>query len=537
MHNYLLQHLLIDSAGKFPDKEAVIDNGKSLTYSELDLRSGRLSHSLVSWGVEAGDRVGIMLDNSIESIISLFGILKAGAAYVPIDPQAPTARIEHIITSCEIQVLITSTPYAVKNIPDFHEDSSLRKILLVDERANQLKEQLKDLEVYSLDRLLSYAIDDTLSPVIADTSPAYILHTSGSTGMPKGVVITHRNSLTFVDMAADFFMISESDRLASHAPLHFDLSVFDIFVAIRAGATIVLVPANLAIFPTRLSQFINNADVTVWNSVASVLSLLAERGSVSAYPFDALRLVLFSGDILPVKYLRVLKDCFGHALFFNIYGQTEANSSTYYQVGMIPSGEDWKIPIGKPFPNFDVFALDENNLSVTRPGETGELYINSSSVALGYWCDEGKTSESFVADPRSKFSMRKVYKTGDLVRIEAGGDYVFVGRVDRQIKSRGYRIQLDEIEYTIKNHPSVKEAAVIAIPDELIGCRLSAYISPVEAAELTELDIFEHCAVSLPQYMIPGNIEFMDNLPRTATGKMDRNLLKKVSVNYASPQV
>lgn len=535
MHNYLLHHLLVASAEKYPDKEAVIDNGNSLTYSELDLKSGQLSQSLARWGVKAGDRVGIMLENSIESIVSLFGILKAGAAYVPIDPLAPSARIGHIVNNCEIKVLVTSTEHAAKNILNTHDSSSLQIILLVDQGANQLRGQFKGLEIYSLEMLPSYVFEDALSLGISDTSPAYILHTSGSSGMPKGVVITHQNSLAFVDMAADFFAISDDDRLASHAPLHFDLSVFDIFVAVRAGATIVLVPANLAVFPIKLSQFISDAKVTVWNSVASVLSLLAGRGGISAYPFDALRLVLFSGDTLPVKYLRVVKGCFSNARFFNIYGQTEANSSTFYPIGMIPPGGDWKIPIGKPFPNFDVFALDENNTSVTRPGEIGELYINSSTVALGYWRDENKTSESFVFDPRSKLSMGKVYKTGDLVRVESNGDYVFVGRKDRQIKSRGYRIQLDEIESILKNHPSVKETAVIAIPDELVGCRLSAYVSPVEDIKLTDMDIFDHCSMFLPEYMIPENIEFRDSLPRTATGKIDRNLLERSSIGHVSP--
>jgi acyl-coenzyme A synthetase/AMP-(fatty) acid ligase len=213
--------------------------------------------------------------------------------------------------------------------------------------------------------------------------------------------------------------------------------------------------------------------------------------------------------------------------FFNVYGQTEANSSTYYRVGSVSEDDGWRIPIGKAFPNFEVFALGENEEVVKRPGQIGELYVRSSSVAVGYWRDEIKTSETFVTDPRSSLSNRKVYRTGDLVTLDEENNYLFLGRKDQQVKSRGYRIQLNEIETVLNNHPEVKEAVVIAIPDELIGNRIISHISTINEVELTELELFNYCNKMLPMYMLPEKIFFHEKLPKTPTGKTDRKLLKE----------
>lgn len=526
MNNCLLYNLLADSVKLHSTRKVVVENNNSLTYADLMLRSEQLSSSLIEKGVEVGDRVGLMLDKSVESIISLFGILKAGAVYVPIDPLSPVNTLEHIINNCKIRILITSGRHALNKVLYLNNNSYLNILIIAGDR-DLSKHNLYDFEIYPFEINDQSVHNGENRQNISDNSPAYILHTSGSTGAPKGVTISHKNALTFINMAADFFNISTEDQLASHAPLHFDLSVFDIFVAISKGATIVLVPDGLSIFPSKLAQFISDANITVWNSVASVLSLLANRGNIKGSSFKSLRLVIFSGDILPVKHLRILKRHFHNAQFFNVYGQTEANSSTCYLVDDIPSGDDWKIPIGKPFPNFDVFALDESNAAITACGAIGELYIASPTVALGYWRDPSKTEVAFVPDPRVQTPIRKVYRTGDLVRIDINGDYVFEGRKDRQIKSRGYRVQLDEIENILKDHPGIKEAAVIAVPDELIGYRIRAYISPLEGRELIEKDIFEHCNLQLPHYKIPEAINLMDNLPHTATGKLNRKMLEQ----------
>jgi amino acid adenylation domain-containing protein len=360
---------------------------------------------------------------------------------------------------------------------------------------------------------------------LSDASTAYILHTSGSTGVPKGVAISHLNALTFVNMATDFFGLNENDRLCSHAPLHFDLSVFDLFGAVKAGAAIVLVPESLSAFPQALVELIEKERISVWNSVSSVLTMMVDRGGLERFKFDALRLVHFSGDNMPVKYLKALKGHMKKASFYNIYGQTEANSSLFYPVNSVPDSEVWKVPIGKPFPDFEVFAIDEEGNVITKPGEEGELYIHAATVALGYWGDEERTKERFVPDPRRPAVTSKVYRTGDSVRLDEDGNYVFAGRKDHMVKSRGYRIELDEIELVLNGHPAVKQAVVLAIPDEIIGNRIITIIAPVAGASITDSDLIDFCITRLPKYMIPEIIRFSESLPTTSTGKIDRKAL------------
>ena len=475
----------------------------------LHRRSDQAASALKERGVSPGDRVGILMNKSIESLAVLFGILKTGAAYVPIDSLAPRSRVEYILEHCELRVLVAPREEAGKILPHSGADSPWKTILLpADELFGERPAPFEPID-------------------LSDTNPAYILHTSGSTGMPKGVGLSHLNSLTFVNMAAEYFRIDKEDRLACHAPLQFDLTVFDLFVAVRNGATIVLVPETLSIFPMNLARFIDESNITVWNSVASVLSLLAERGRMDRFRFDSLRAVIFSGDVLPAKHLRKLKALLPRVRFFNVYGQTEANSSMCYPIGEIPEGDGWRMPIGKAFPNFEVFALDEGHQVLQHPEEVGELYVRGSSVAAGYWGDPERTSESFVTDPGSKLSNRKVYRTGDLVTLDGNGDYLFLGRKDRQVKCRGYRVQLDEIESVVNNHPSVKEAVVLAMPDDLVGNRILAHVATVDGGTLTEMEIFEYCGRTLPGYMVPEKCIFHDRFPKTATGKTDRNSLKE----------
>jgi acyl-coenzyme A synthetase/AMP-(fatty) acid ligase len=213
------------------------------------------------------------------------------------------------------------------------------------------------------------------------------------------------------------------------------------------------------------------------------------------------------------------------AQFYNVYGQTEANSSMCYAVGEVPEEDGWRTPIGKAFPNFEVFALDEMGEVIRRPGEIGELYVRGNSVAMGYWGEPERTSESFVTDPGSRLSNRKVYRTGDQVALDPDGNYLFLGRKDHQVKSRGYRIQLGEIESVLNGHPSVKEAVVLPVPDEWTGNRILSYVVTADGTALTEMELFDHCGRVLPGYMVPERCVFRDRLPKTSTGKIDRKSL------------
>jgi amino acid adenylation domain-containing protein len=519
------------AAARFPGKKAVICMDKSVTYGELEKRSNQLASGLSRLGVRKGDRVGLIFKKSIDSIIALFGILKTGASYVPIDPLSPICRINHIISNCEIKCLIASPEEATKAISNFDGDCPLRTILVSGNSAEEAVENKNAVEIIPWHEVFQTESGSYRDSRITDSYPAYILFTSGSTGSPKGVAISHLNSLTFVNMAADFFEIKSTDRLSGHAPLHFDLSVFDIYVAIKSGATIVLIPEYLSTFPIRLAEYIDEKRISVWNSVPSALTLLAERGKLERFQYDSLRLVLFAGEIFPVKFLRKLNLYMRRAQFFNLYGQTEANSSLYFRIDQIPGDDKWKIPIGKPFPNFEVFALDEKNKIINTQGEEGELYVSASSVAMGYWRDKEKTGMSFIIDPLQHSSSNRVYRTGDIVRLDNDGNYVFMGRKDNLIKSRGYRIELDEIELSLYSYPGIKQVAIVTIPDDLIGNRIIGYVAGSEGKKIEVKEILKHCNKKLLAYMMPETIVIRDHLPTTSTGKIDKKLLAKEALS------
>jgi len=338
-------------------------------------------------------------------------------------------------------------------------------------------------------------------------------------------MISHINSLTFINTAHEFFSIQMNDRFSNVCPLHFDMSVFDLFVACKAGATVVIIPETTAMFPVKLAEVIEKQRISVWNSVPSTLSLLATNQHLDGHDLSSLRLVLFAGELFPLKYLRRMKEAVAGARFCNMYGQTEANSSTYYWVDTLPSDSRDSLPIGKALPNFDVFALNEAGGKVVEPGEEGELYVRSSTVALGYWGEPERTEGVFVNDPLKPGLNERVYKTGDLVHLDSEGNYVFLGRKDHMIKSRGYRIELGEIETVLCDHPEIRNAVVVPMPDEILGNRISAIVVPIMPGAVTKEDVLQHCARQLPKYMIPEMVELRDSLPLTSSGKVDRQKL------------
>jgi amino acid adenylation domain-containing protein len=526
MYPYLLQQLLTEGAATFSDRTALSSGAVGLSYTDLDMQSSAVAAVLAARGVARGDRVGILLEKSIASVVSIFAILKAGGVYVPLDPRAPPSRLVRILERCHISCLISSGKEIERILRSDHTPPPMRLVVLVGSRTAEGDQRFGGGKSVAWEEAVNARGEVPAFAASSDQSPAYILHTSGSTGVPKGVVLSHHNALTFVRMAKEFFRLTESDRVASQASLAFDLSVFDVFCAVMAGATIVLVPDTLTSFPARLAEFIDDERISVWNSVASILNMLAERGCLDRFSFDHLRLVHFSGDLLPMKYLRILRAHMRSADFFNIYGQTEANSSMYFAVGDLPDDDAWRIPIGIPFPNFEVFALDESGRTINRAGDEGELYVNSGTVALGYWDDEEGTTKRFVPDPRGAPWRSCVYRTGDLVRLDGHGNYVYVGRTDNMVKSRGNRVELNETELAMRSHPLVSEAVALALPDVVLGSRIVACVSLREGELLAVEALKAHCGTIVPQYMVPEEIVVLSDMPRTTTGKIDREALR-----------
>jgi amino acid adenylation domain-containing protein len=518
---YVLQQLLRKSAKAYPEKPAVWARGKSITYRELEERSNQLAHLLRKQGVEKGDRVGLFFPKAVESVVSMLGVLKAGGVYVPLDPQAPADRIGYIISNCGIRVLITNVE---RRQALTGETLDALECCILTDQVDSSADASGNVIPWS--RLSDFPANHAPKVDLIETDLAYILYTSGSTGRPKGVMLSHQNALTFVEWCAEEFQIRSEDRLSNHAPLHFDLSVFDVYNALEAGATVYLITEDLALFPTSLASFIETQGITVWYSVPSALMLLLLHARLTQEKLKSLRIILFAGEVFPMKYLRQLAEMAPAAELYNLYGPTETNVCTYYKVERERLASLEKLPIGIACANTEAFAItDDGRRAVT--GESGELYVRGPAVTYGYWADPEKTQNMVVPNRFQHHFDEKMYRTGDLVTVGEDGNYYFVGRRDSMIKSRGYRIELGEIESALLSHPGVREAAVLAVPDEIVGNRLRAVVAIHVADSLKPVELQQHCATRVPKYMIPEFIELCEELPKTSTGKIDRVKLKE----------
>jgi amino acid adenylation domain-containing protein len=521
--DHLLHRLLVRSAELHPDRTAVEDGERSITYAQLEEGSNRTAHLLHDLGVSRGDRVGLYLEKSLESVVGIYGILKCGAAYVPLDPRAPAPRSAYMAADCGLRVLISGHEKTRSWGELIEHGAPLEAIV-----ASNTSDLGPDASVTGVKLLTARDVESQSGTApevgMSEDDLAYVLYTSGSTGRPKGVMLSHLNALAFVRWAVERFEVRPDDRLSSHAPLHFDLSIFDLYAAAMAGAAVVLVPSELSVFPVQIRDLIERKGITIWYSVPSILSMLTLRGGLEAGSLPGLRTILFAGEVFPTKYLRQLMAQLPHVGFFNLYGPTETNVCTYFPVEWLPEPANEPIPIGRAIDGVEVFAVTDEGRRA-GPGEDGELYVHGPTVMRGYWGDAERTSRALVRDPTRRFR-DPVYRTGDLVREMANGEHKLLGRRDHQIKRRGYRIELGDIETAILAHPDVLECAVIAVPDPLVTNRIRAHV--VARNDLSQKDLQQFCADRIPQYMVPEHIELVPALPRTSTGKVDRQALQTV---------
>ncbi len=519
---YVLHQLLTESARLHPNAEAVRLLDQAVSYAALERLSNQIAHSLIAQGVRRGDRVGIYLQKSPSAIASIFGIMKTGACYVPVDANAPGLRLREIGRQCSFRALVTSHALYQKLDATFHDECPMNAIFFVD----KAPDTALPLPAFALgDALTGQPIEEPRVEVI-DHDLAYILFTSGSTGTPKGVMLSHLNALTFVNWSVATFGITADDRLSNHAPFNFDLSVFDIFVATKAGAAISLVPEGLSVFPLQLSSFIQDQKITVWYSVPMVLTLLQARGKLEERDLKSLRWVLFAGEVFPTKHLRALMEKLPHPRYANLYGPTETNVCAYYEVEPLLPEQTAPIPIGKACANTDLIALDGEGNRVTELGKEGLLYARGSTVMQGYYGRLENTAACFIPNPLAVGREEKLYCTGDWVTLDEEGNYLFVGRKDHMIKTRGYRVELGEIEAVMVAHLAVDEAVALPIPDEAIGNTIHAVVTIAAGESLDSMQLKQHCAEKLPAYMVPEKIVFRESLPRTDNGKIDRRRLQ-----------
>jgi amino acid adenylation domain-containing protein len=509
-----LDALLTATAAHHPELIAAEDCGEgTLTYQELDGQSGALAEQLRLVGVRPGDRVGIYAPKCLATVIAIFGILKTGAAYVPVDPLAPPSRNAYIFQDCAV------------------------KAVLVDSRLLEgLQAACPDVRLAAVDLLQGpESLGCTLRIVVPAWPPsssvdsrvedlAYILYTSGSTGKPKGVMHSHATALSFIDWCSTEFGPTETDRFSSHAPFHFDLSILDLYVPIKHGARVVLIGEDIGKQPLRLAPLIDERGITVWYSTPSILRLLVEFGHLEQHPCETLRLVLFAGEVFPVKHLRALQTRWPQPRYCNLYGPTETNVCTWYEApSKVPDDRVEPLPIGWPCSGDTVMVVDGSDQPLEK-GQEGELLVAGGSVMLGYWNLPEQNARAFHVDAGGVHW----YRTGDVVREGSDGSYVYLGRRDRMVKRRGFRVELGEIESVLYRHPSIAEVAVIALPDEDSGVQLRAYLTWRGEEQPSQVALKRFSSENLTPYMIPDRFIVLPSLPKTSTDKTDYQKLKEI---------
>ncbi|MEP6619273.1 MAG: amino acid adenylation domain-containing protein [bacterium] len=510
--------LLGESARRFPDRTAVEEpGGRTITYRTLDALTDRVRDRLAHLGVQSGDRVGVYIPKSIDSVASIFGILKTGAAYVPVDPEAPPARCAYTLNNCSVKAILTTAKL----------ESALRAELALLEASPALLVLPHDTPDFPLAAMLSAEDTREAAPASATVYPssdslAYILYTSGSTGKPKGVMLSHLAGTSYVHWCSEVFSPSENDTFSSHAPFHFDLSILDIYVPIKHGARLVLIGEALGKEPLALAQVIAEQRISVWYSVPSILNFLATYGKLERYDFSALRYVLFAGEVFPVPQFRAVKALLPHPRYVNLFGPTETNVCTFYEVpATLDPDRTAPFPIGHCCSHLRCRVVDTDG-SVVTPGEEGELLVSGAGIMDGYWNMPDRNAEIFDIDPDGT----RWYHTGDLVVADEQDGFIFHGRRDRMVKRRGYRIELGEIEAGLATHPSVREVAVIAVADPHAGTRIKAFLSAHNGEKLSLIQLKQFSMDKLPKYMVPDTFAFIDGLPRTSTDKIDYQALK-----------
>lgn len=483
------------------DKLAVADDMHCMTFDQLYVQAIAIATKIQDIGLGCNRPVIVFCPKSIWKYAALLGILYSGNYYIPLDVKMPEERLKMIVALLDAQIAIVN-----KEMESVFQETGFSGQILT------LPETICEEEKYSDNcQWRSHVID---------TDPAYVLFTSGSTGVPKGVVISHRAVIDYMEWHCEKFSFDETNILGNQAPFYFDASMPDLYTPLCCGATLHIIPEKLFLFPGRLMEYINEKEINTLIWVPSALMMFTIKNSFAKNRLKHLRLVMFCGEVMPNKHLNQWRHYYPDVRFVNLYGPTEAAyACTYYEVNREFSDSE-SLPIGKACENTDILVLDEEG-NLIQDGREGELCIRGSCLAHGYYGDMQKTEKSFVKNPLNRTYEEKIYRTGDIVRYNEFMELLYVGRRDFQIKHMGYRIELGEIETAAYGMPEMKQCCALYHETQSQILLYCAVANPI-----TEKDIFQFLKTRLPRYMMPARIFIEDSLPLNANGKTDRLLLK-----------
>lgn len=515
----LVNNFLENSAAHLPDKVALICGDQCLTYQQINSSADQVAASLVNMGVKRQDRVAILLDNSIESVISIFGSLKADAIFVMLNPTMKAPKLSYILNDCQVKALITQTSKARVISEALSQAESVENVVWVGDSKAIPSSDPSSIKHHSFLQALSlapFALRPSPSTNI-DVDLATIIYTSGSTGEPKGVMLTHLNVVSAATSIITYLENQEDDIIMNVLPLSFDYGLYQVLMTFKFGGTVVL--ERSFGYSYKVIEKMIRERVTGFPGVPTIFAILLHLKDLRKYDFSHLRYITNSAAALPVDFVTKLKETFPHVRIYSMYGLTECKRVSY-----LPPEELERRPqsVGKRMPNEEVWIVDENGRRL-GPGVTGELVVRGSNVMQGYW---GLPDETERALRPGLYPGEKVLYTGDFFRMDQDGYLYFVSRKDDMIKSKGERISPREIENCLYEIDGVAEVAVIGIPDEIFGQAIKAFIAFKDGHILKERDIIQHCRKNLEEFMVPKAVQFMKSLPKTPNAKIDKLALK-----------
>lgn len=498
---FLLPHVIDAAAERAADAVAVVHDGSSMTYAELARRSGQFAAALQSAGITRGRTVGVWAMKSIDTVVAIHGIQRAGAISVPVDPMAPLSVLSTMTRTLGLDAVVVDAAHA-----DRVSGPETPSTLIGDVG---LDIDLSAKAVLTWDDVASH--DPVGQPTLSADDPAYMITTSGSTGEPKAIVHTHHSALRYAQLAADTYGLTPADRLANVAPFHFDQSTFELYGAPVAGATTVLVPELAVRFPAELSTLVERERVSIWYSVPTILTQLLHRGAVEERDLSSLRWVLFGGEVFPSGTLAELMGLLPNARFSNVYGPAEVNQCMFHHLESLPL-PDTSIPIGLPWPDTEIRVVGDD------APRRGELHVRSATMMAGYWRRPDLTEAGIIDEVDDIGRRVRWYRTGDVVEYDADGLLHFCGRVDRQVKIRGNRVELEAVEAAISDIEGVISTAAVTLTRD--GADLLVAI--VEGGPGVNARAVRAAARTvLPPHAVPDEVMVVDALPRTQSGKID----------------
>ena len=508
----LLHDYLLHSASRLGDKVALVCMQQRVTYAELDARSNALAHSLAASGVGRGDRVVVFADNTVETAVAFWAVLKANAVVSIVNPLTKSDKLAYLLGDCRPSALITDQHlYAVFEAPA-RDCPHLRRVIVSGAIDDARLRTLPHAQRWDA----ALAAGDRSAPPARrciDLDLAAIIYTSGSTGDPKGVMLTHRNMLTACTSISAYLEVREEEVILGVLPLAFDYGLYQMLMAFREGARLVL--ERSFAFPAQILSLMVAERVSGFPGVPTIFAILAELKSLKDYDLSSIRYVTNTAAALPVKHILMLKDLFPGARIYSMYGLTECKRCTY----LPPQDIDRKpTSVGVAIPNTELWIVDEQGNRV-GPDVVGQLVIRGATVMKGYWEKPEATAKKLKPGP---LPGEQVLYTGDYCRMDEEGYLYFVGRMDDVIKSRGEKVAPKEVENALMDIPGVREAAVIGVPDTVLGHAVKAFVVLESGAALTEKQLQKECQSRLENFMVPKYVVTVPSLPKTDTGKIKK---------------